>query len=142
MARGGFLGRIGRALRNIVAPSPPPRREPPREEPPPREAPPPRRPADSYRGVWRKQHGKGSYRKNLDVFHRMVDEIEPDEAERIELWDSFVRNINRNRRGDAYKRQSMFNPFWQESGLDPSTMNWAAWRQAMGFTGRNRSKTS
>lgn len=139
MARGGLFGRIGRALRNIVAPSQPPRREPPPREPP-REAP-PREPRDSYRGIWRREHGTGSYRKNLDVFHGMVDEIEPDEAERVELWESFVRNINRNRRGDAYKRQSMFNPFWQESGIDPSTMDWRRWRLAMGYTGKNRSRS-
>jgi hypothetical protein len=136
MARGGFIGRIGRALRNIIAPSPPPQRPAPPPEPPGRP------PADTYRGVWRKTGGRGSYRKNLEVFHRMVDPIESDEAERVELWESFVRNINRNRRGDAYKRQSMFNPFWQESGIDPSTMDWRRWRLAMGYTGKKRSRTA
>jgi hypothetical protein len=140
MARRGFLGRIVDRVRNIVAPSQPPR-EPPRQPPPPPE-PPPRGPRDSYRGVWRKQHGSGSYRKNLEVFHGMIDDIEPDEAERIDLWNTYVRNVNRNRRGDPYRRQSMFNPFWQESGIDPSTMDWRRWRIAMGYTGKNRSKTT
>lgn len=136
MARGGLFGRIGRALRNIVAPSPPPAREPPTEEQPPG-----REPRGTYRGIWRSQRGKGSYKKNLDVFHRMVDPIETDEAERIELWNSYVRNINRNRRNDSYRRMSTFNPFWQDSGLSPDTMDWNKWRLAMGYTGKYRSRS-
>lgn len=146
MARGGGLfGRIGRAIRNIVAPSPPipPRREPP---PPPERGPQePERglePRATYKAIWRAERGQGSYRKNLAVFHGIVDPIEDDPSERVDLWETYVRNINRNRRGDAYRRQSMFNPFWQESGIDPSSFDWKRWRVAMGFTGKNRSNTN
>jgi hypothetical protein len=71
----------------------------------------------------------------------MVDPIESSEAERIQLWETYVRNINRNRRNDPYRRQSSFNPFWQESGISPDSFNWAQWRIAMGYTGKRRSRT-
>jgi hypothetical protein len=134
MARRGFLGRIVDRVRSIVAP---PRQ---REEPPPPPPEPPE-PTDSYRKIWREQRGQGSYRKNLEVFHNLVDEVEPDEGERKELWQSFVRDINRNRRSDPYRRQSTFNPFWQESGIAPDAMDWKKWRIAMGYTGERRSRT-
>jgi hypothetical protein len=136
MARGGFLGRIARAIKKVVAPSPrrppapPPGREPPRERGP-RGGP--------FREVWRDNNGKGSYRKNLEVFHRVVDPIEKDPDEQLELWESFVKNIV-NPRGRE-RRQSTDNMFWRDSGIDPRDFRWQEWREAMGYTGKRRSRT-
>ena len=139
MARGGFLGRIGRAIRNIVAPSPPPReREREYLPPPPPGGGPPITTAD-YRRVWRHEHGKGSYRKNLDVFTRLMDDVRMPESEREELWESFIQNINRGQ--GRYRRNSTFNQFWQDTGIDPAAMDWAKWRIAMGYTGKRRSRS-
>jgi hypothetical protein len=135
MARGGFLSRITRALKNVVAPrQPPPER--PRPEPPRAQGP---RDTD-YRKAWRSGGGKGNYKKHLTVFHRVVDPVEQDPDEQLELWDSYVRNIVSGR-GRA-RRQSTDNLFWRDSGIDPSDMNWQAWREAMGYTGRRRSRTA
>lgn len=74
----------------------------------------------------------------------MIDGLgdpEMTEAERIELWNSFVRNINRNRKDDPYSRKNTLNPFWQDAGISPDTMDWAKWRLAMGYTGKRRSRT-
>jgi hypothetical protein len=138
--RFGFVGRIGRALKNIVAPSPapaPPRQPPPREAPEPPSA--PRR--DEYREIWRdnKTGRAGNYRKNLKVFHSVIDRIEADPEERLLLWESYVQNMV-NPRGRK-RRQDPSNMFWRDSGLDPDNFNWEAWRQAMGYTGKRRSRT-
>lgn len=138
MARGGFLGRFVRGIEkfadnlvNIFTPSPRPP-EPPRE-------PPPEPPPSQYRKTWRQMGGKGDYRKNLDVFHRLVDPVEDDPAERQELWKSYIRNINRGE--GQYRRQDNQNLFWRDSGIDPRSFNWQRWREAMGYTGKRRSRT-
>ncbi len=137
MARGGgFLSRSWRALRNVVAPSrrePPPPRAP---EPPPEQGPGGR----EFRRVWRDRRGKGSYQKNLSVFHRMVDQIESDPDEQLMLWESYVRYINKGE--GRFRRQSPQNMFWQDSGIDPTSWDWRRWREAMGYTGKNRSRTA
>lgn len=134
MARLGFIGRIGRTIRNIVAP-PPGRHERPPPEEPPRER---ERRADPYKEIWRDHNAKGSYRKNLKVFHSMIDPIEDDPDEREALWDSYVRNMVKPSR---FRRQDTANMWWRDSGLDPADFNWKAWREAMGFTGKRRSRT-
>src|SRR5215472_8149760 len=108
MARGGgFLARIGRAIRNVVAPRPSPPREPPREPPGP---PPPEEPsARDYKEIWRNEGGKGSYKKNLKVFHNVVDPVEKDPEARLELWESYVHNIVAGR--GRFRRQSTSNMF-------------------------------
>jgi hypothetical protein len=132
MARGGgFLSRIGRAIRNVVAPRPAPT--------PPPEPPPPREPANrEWRDVWRNEGGQGSYRKNLRVFHKVVDPIESDPDEQIALWESYVHNIVRKGR---QRRNSTSNMFWRDSGIDPADFDWKLWREAMGYTGKRRSRT-
>jgi hypothetical protein len=139
MARFGFVGRIGRALKKIVAPSPHPPRETPRQPPPRPEPPAPSR--DTYKEIWReyKTGRAGSYRKNLKVFHSAIDPIEKDERERVELWESYVRHMVSPR--GRYRRQDPQNMFWRDSGIDPDDWNWQAWREAMGYTGRRRSRT-
>jgi hypothetical protein len=133
----GFIGRIGRAFKNIVAPSPP--REPPRQPPRPPEPPEPPR-GNVYREIWREnKRGKGNYRKNLKVFHAAIDPIEKGEAERVELWESYVKHMVTPR--GRYRRQDPQNMFWRDSGMDPDDWNWAAWRDAMGYTGKWRSRT-
>lgn len=137
MARRGFLGRIVDRVREFIAPpSPPPReREPGPEAPRERE-----RRGDPYRRAWRDQGGKGSYRKNREVFDKMMDAVhEDDENEREELWESFVRNIVNGK--NRPRRQSTDNPFWRDSGIDPSNFRWKDWREAMGYTGKRRSRT-
>lgn len=136
MARGSFLGRIGRAIRNVFAPSP--RSQPPEQptEPPGRGGPPIR---DRYRDEWVRQGGTGSYQQNLAVFHRLVDPVESDPDEQFELWESYVRHINLGE-GNA-RRNSTSNMFWRDSGLDPTDFDWANWRLAMGYTGTHRSRT-
>jgi hypothetical protein len=136
MARGGgFLSRIGRAIRNVVAPRLP-ERPPPTPQEPPEQGPGGR----DFRRVWRDHRGKGSYQKNLAVFHRMVDPIEPDQGEQLELWESYVRYINKGE--GRFRRQSSQNMFWQDSGIDPTSWDWRRWREAMGYTGKNRSRTA
>jgi hypothetical protein len=134
MARRSIFGRFTRAARKIFAPSrpEPPRREPPRDQGP--------RGRDPYRTIWRKEHGKGSYQKNLAVFHAVVDPVENDPDELLMLWDSYVRHINKAQ--GRYRRQDTANMFWRDSGIDPSDMDWRRWREAMGYTGKNRSKTA
>lgn len=138
MARGGFLSRIRDAIRNVVAPRPP-ERAPPGQPEPPREREPR---GDPYRNIWRDQHvkrGKGNYRKNLNVFHRLVDPVESDPDEQLELWESYVRHIVKDEGG--HRRNSTSNMFWRDSGIDPQDMDWARWREAMGYTGKRRSRT-
>lgn len=135
MARLGFIGRIGRAIRNVVAPpSRPP--EPPER---PREPPAPR--GDDYKNIWRDipNKGRANYRKNLKVFHAAIDPIEQDPAARLELWESYVQNIVAPR--GRKRRQDTSNMFWRDSGLDPADFGWQAWREAMGYTGKRRSRT-
>ena len=135
MARGGgFLSRIGRALRNVVAPRHPPPREPPRQPPP---SPPPE--AREYRKIWRDDGGKGSYRKNLKIFHAVVDPVEPDPDGQLELWESYIKNIVKGQ--GRFRRQSTSNMFWRDSGIDPQDFDWKKWREAMGYTGKRRSRT-
>jgi hypothetical protein len=69
----------------------------------------------------------------------MVDPIEADPGERLELWQSYVENIVAPRGRE--RRQSPSNVFWRDSGIDPVDFNWQAWREAMGYTGRRRSRT-
>jgi hypothetical protein len=145
MARGGFLGRIGRAFgrveraieRIIAPPRPAPPPAPP--QPPGRGGPPIRR--DPYREIWRdhKRGRKGSFERNYRVFSKLVDPVVEDDDEKRELWESFIRNIV-NGEGDR-RRNSTSNMFWRDSGIDPRDFDWALWRQAMGYTGRNRSRT-
>jgi hypothetical protein len=134
MARGGgFLSRVRNAIRNVVAPRPsePPREQPPREQPP--------RFRDPYRKTWRQDHGKGSYSKNLAVFRALVDPVESDPDEKLALWDSYIRHINRGE--GRYRRQSPSNMFWRDSGIDPSSLDWRRWRIAMGYVGKRRSRS-
>lgn len=138
MARGGFIGRIARAIRNVFAP---PRHAPP---PPPPRPPEPRPPepgpsGSDYRRVWRENDGKGSYQKNLKLFHSVVDPIEPDPDEQLDLWESYVKHIVTPRGRE--RRQSTANMFWRDSGIDPGDFRWQQWREAMGYTGRRRSRT-
>jgi hypothetical protein len=140
MARDGIFRRIGRAIRNVIAPSPPPRPQPP-------EQPKPEPRGDPYRDVWKqkKRPKRASYQKNLKVFHAVVDPIESDPSEQLGLWQSFVDNIVEPKGRE--RRQSTSNMFWRDSGIDPNTsptsggFNWAAWREAMGYTGKHRSRT-
>jgi hypothetical protein len=135
MARGGFFRRFVNAVREVIAPRPAPER--PEPTGPPREQGPR---GDPYRREWREQHGKGNYRKNLDVFHRVIDPIESDPTERLELWESYIRHINKGE--GRFRRQDTANMFWRDSGIDPQVFDWQRWRVAMGYTGRNRSKTA
>jgi hypothetical protein len=121
MARGGgFLSRIGRAIRNIVAP----RRE--REQPP--EQPP------DFRAVWRVEDpARGSYKKHLALFHALIDPVESDPDEQLALWESYVKYMVKG--GGRYHRNSTQNMFWRDSGIDPRDFNWARWREAMNYKG-------
>ena len=134
MARFGFVGRIGRAIRNIVAPPPPPQRPAP---PPPPEEP---RGRDPFRREWRAQHAKGDYKKNLRAFHKVVDPIESDPDQQLELWDSYIHNIVKGQ--GRFRRNSTSNMFWRDSGIDPADFDWAMWREAMGYTGKRRRGTA
>lgn len=139
MARGGgFLSRIGRAIRNVVAPRPSPPREPPERprEPPEREREPGNR---EYRDIWRAERGQGNYKKHLKVFHSLIDPVESDPDEQLALWESYVSNIVRPR--GRNRRQDINNMFWRDSGIDPQDFNWVRWREAMGYTGKRRSRT-
>jgi hypothetical protein len=133
MARRTIFGRATRALRKIFAPSSRPRPPAPPPAPPPTHG-------DPYRETWRDLRGKGNYKKNLAVFHALIDPVEQDPAEREELWESYVRHINKGE--GRFRRQSTSNMFWRDSGIDPSDMDWRRWRIAMGYTGKNRSKTA
>jgi hypothetical protein len=143
MARFNPFKRVVNAIRRVIAPSPPPERapEPPRERP--REHPelytgPTER---TFRRVWRQETTrKADYNKNLEVFHSMVDPIESDPDEQLELWHSYIRNMV-NGEGQ-FRRNSSQNMWWRDSGLDPDNFSWARWREAMGFTGKRRSRTS
>src|ERR1700756_1427772 len=92
MARFNPFRRVVNAIRRVVAPSPPPRRE---QEPPQRPPTPTGPSRDPYRQQWRRNvtARRADYRKNLEVFHSMIDPIEDDEAERLELWESYIRNM-------------------------------------------------
>lgn len=133
MARRGFLGRIGHAIRRFVAPpAPPPQREPPPE--------PPEEPTrGDFRAAWRDLGGRGSFRKNLRVFHNKVDPIEPDREQQLELWETYIKHVNRGE--GRFRRNSSSNQFWRESGIDPVDWDWDVWREAMGYTGKRRSRT-
>lgn len=135
MARGGFLGRVGRALRKILPPAPHPRHAPPPREPPPREPPPPSK--NDFKQAWRDNRGGGNYKKNLALFHRLVDPIARDADEQLDLWESYIKHMTRGRE----RRNSTSNMFWRDTGIDPSDWDWAAWRQAMEYTGKRRSRT-
>lgn len=139
MARGGFLGRIGRAIKNIIAPSPPPRREAPPPEPP--REPPRRDRISAEREIWREYRGGKNLNKHLALFHSLIDPIEDDPNERLEIWESYVRNMVKGE--GQFRRNSSQNMFWRDSGLDPDpdVFNWARWREAMGFVGKRRSRT-
>lgn len=140
MARGGFLGRIGRAIRNIVAPSPPPPPREPREPEEPREREPR---GDPYKEIWRehdlKFRRKDNYQKHLKAFHSAIDPIEKDPDEREVLWDSYIRNMIKAE--GTFRRQDSSNMWWRDSGIDPVDFKWQAWREAMGFVGKRRSRT-
>lgn len=140
MARRFSFKRLAQAVRNIVAPSP--RRVPPPEpeRPAPRE-PEPYAPSayNPFRATWRREGAKGNYRKNLAAFHKAIDPIERDPDAQLELWDSYVRNIVKGE--GRFRRNSSANMFWRDSGLDPRDFDWKAWREAMGFTGKRRSRT-
>ena len=139
MARFNPFKRVTDAIKRIVAPSPP-RREPPRREPPRREEPTRHDRIGAEREIWRETvHRKANYRKNLEAFHAAVDPIEPDPQEQLILWRSYIRNIV-NGEGQ-FRRNDTANLFWRDSGVDPGNFNWAAWREAMGFTGKRRSRT-
>lgn len=133
MAGRGFFGRIVDRVRQIVAPPPPPReREPPPEQP--REV-----SHREYRHIWRDERPKGNFNRNLAVFERMMNDVDMPQDERPELWESFIRNIVKGQ--GVKRRNSTANMFWRDSGIDPADMDWAAWRAAMGYTGRRRSRT-
>jgi hypothetical protein len=132
VARQGFLGRIRQAIRNIVAPPQPPRRKAP---PPPPEEP----TGKDFRRAWRDLGGQGSYRKNLRVFHKTVDRVETDPEQQLELWETYITHINRGE--DRHRRNSTSNMFWRDSGIDPTDWDWTDWREAMGYTGKRRSRT-
>ena len=135
MARGGFLRRIGRAIRRVVAPSPPP-------SPPQRRAPEPpteREPRGAYRDIWREQGGGRKYQQHLNLFHNAIDPIESDPQERLELWESYAKYMVHGE--GRFRRNSAQNMFWRDSGIDPIDFNWASWREAMGFTGKRRSRS-
>lgn len=138
MARGGgFLSRIRSALRNVVAPRHPPAQEPSPPSPP---SPPPPPSNKAYRKIWRDESGKGNYNKNLKLFHALIDPVESDPDGQLELWESYVRNIVKGQ--GRFRRNSTSNMFWRDSGIDPADMDWKRWREAMGYTGKRRSKTA
>jgi hypothetical protein len=132
MARRFSLGRIIQRVRNIVAPSPPP---PPKREPPPRERP----SRDPFKAEWKRLRGKGNYRGNLKAFHKIVDRVESDPDEQVILWESFVTHIVKGE--GRFRRNSNQNMFWRDSGIDPRDFDWKIWREAMGYTGKRRSRT-
>jgi hypothetical protein len=140
MARGGFFRRIGNAIRNVVAPRPPTREPEPPPQPPREQGPRGGSGGNPWRRVWRDQDGKGNYQKNLAVFHALIDPVEPDETGQLELWESYIRHINKGE--GRFRRQSTSNMFWRDSGIDPADMDWRRWRVAMGYTGKNRSRTA
>lgn len=140
MARRSFVGRIGRALRNLVAPSP---RQPP-PPPPSREEPPKRGPGrDEYRDVWRSERAqnvpRANYQTHLRTFHGLVDPIEDDPGERLQLWESYVKHMVKDE--GPFRRNSSSNMFWRDTGIDPLDFNWRMWRAAMGYEGNRRSRT-
>jgi hypothetical protein len=137
MARRFSLGRLFKAVRNIVAP---PQREAPEERPPPRDPEPfEPRSRDPFRAAWNRQNGQGSYKRNLRVFHSIVDTVESDPSEQAELWQSYIKHINKGE--GRFRRNSNQNMFWRDSGIDPRDFNWKAWRAAMGYEGKRRSRT-
>lgn len=134
MARRGFFGRIGQAIRNFVAPPAP---RPPEREPPPEIPEEPSR--RDFKAAWRELGGQGSFRRNLSLFHNKVDPIEPDREQQLELWESYITHVNRGE--GRFRRNSSSNQFWRESGIDPVDWDWSVWREAMGYTGKRRSRT-
>lgn len=134
---GRSLEKFGQRIQKALTPSPPPRQPEPRQ-PEPRQ--PEARPTrDPFRKEWNRQHGLGSYRRNLKAFHKAVDPIESDPDEQLELWESFVKHINKGE--GRFRRNSSANMFWRDSGIDPRDFDWKTWRDAMGFIGKRRSRT-
>lgn len=141
MARRGFFGRIRDAIRNVVAP--PTGRHRPQPPPEPPRPPTPTGPSrNEYREIWRDYATPrgASYQSNLAAFHAAIDPIEEDPQERLDLWRSYVRNIVAGE--GQFRRNDTANLFWRDTGMDPRDFNWQRWRAAMGFTGKNRSRTS
>lgn len=132
MARGGFFSRIRSLFRGEPRPAPPSGRHARPQE---------RERRDFYRQVWHDEPGKsGSYSAHRRFFDHLMDELhETDPEERRMLWESYVHNVVRS--GGTVRRNSVNNLFWRDVGLHPDDFDWAAWREAMGYTGERRSNT-
>lgn len=134
MARRGFLSRLTGAIRRAISGRPPERE---------RAAPPPpesrqeqrqqeRREEREFRDTWNADGGRGSYRRNRDVFDSIPGIADSDHDEQIELWDSYIRNMVNGTR----QRNDPRNPFWSDVGIHPRDFDWDEFRQAMGYSRR------
>jgi hypothetical protein len=63
---------------------------------------------------------------------------ETDPAERLELWESYVRNMVVGSDLGGRRDDIARNPFWSEVGISPRRFDWQDWRMAMGYSKRGK----
>lgn len=66
----------------------------------------------------------------------IMTETEPDE--RLELWESYVRNMVVGADTGGRRDDPSRNPFWGEVGISPRRFDWGDWRHAMGYSKRGK----
>ena len=134
--RGGFFGRLRKAVKNIAdaigeiftgGEEEPPRREPPKRKPePPRQT-------DPYIFWWdyELKRSRTGYFNHKDIIDDLALEYNLSEEDKQELWRDYLHYmVSKN---SHFKRNDIRNPFWQKWGIDPDNFDWHAWRDAMGY---------
>jgi len=127
--RGRFRDFARRVLHAVAPIIPGPGRS--RSHPTPTPTPPPRPPSEPerfkggqkrrnpYREAWGNL-GAG-YSRAKEMFDSLAGIPDLGEADKLELWDSFLDNIIAS---GHTKRQDPRNPFWRQSGTHPNDFDW------------------
>lgn len=87
---------------------------------------------DPYLSSWNTLSNRAGYLDHRDFFQdKIVGPADLDAEEQLELWQDYIRYMTRS--NNAYRLNTLNNPFWAASGMHPDDFDWYGWREAMGY---------
>ena len=110
----------------------------PQPQPRPRAQRPPRRPYDPFRAAWNRHLGSKDwrYQDQRDFMRDIFYTYDISGDRQTEMWRDYVKWMVKP--GQKFRRNDPRGPFWRKYGITPSSWDWHAWREAMGYPHGNR----
>lgn len=87
---------------------------------------------DPYLASWNTLTNRPGYLDHRDFFgNHIMEGLDLDPEEELELWQAYITYMTQS--NNAFRLNSLDNPFWNISNIHPDNFDWYNWREAMGY---------